>query len=140
MDNWFSFIRWIFLQRIEGMVIMDYPCKDCIVKGICKIACNMLMRVREGDELVLFININGRCPDCGHTTGIRYNGIYIGIMECTECYTSFLPTMSQDNILNLLRLKKGKTTLDGRHKNLMTFSKYIEELIRDNRRPTDVYH
>lgn len=39
-----------------------YPCKDCIVKGLCRSECDKLLR---DDRMLRHMVLRGDCPDCG---------------------------------------------------------------------------
>lgn len=62
----------------------DYPCKDCIVKGICSEICSKLRR-----KVHSFMLREKVCRDCGHDKYYEYKSFIYYYFICTECMSMF---------------------------------------------------
>lgn len=110
-----------------------YPCADCIVKGICRKLCDETTHSHRTKNLYKRISNEGCCPDCGHTKGITfdgeyiYDGTYLIVMECGECYSSFYPTKVMGKLTGIFRFEKDWRTLRKRNLKSTTFWEYIND-------------
>jgi hypothetical protein len=109
----------------------DYPCKECIVKGICREVCDKV--AHHIKDLYKRIRDEGCCPDCGHTICIIYDGeyvydgTYLTVVECTECYSSFYPTMFNGKLTAIFGFEKNWNTESRRDLKPTTFREYINK-------------
>lgn len=109
----------------------NFPCKECIVKPVCTKLCpKVLSRGHLSRQLYLHMKYELNCPDCGCTKGTRYNGTWMGTIECSECYSSFFPTSTIDGKLTIYRnWKRVVETLERKMELTTTFEWYIYKLI-----------
>jgi hypothetical protein len=116
-----------------GLEEMDeYPCKECIVKGVCSKLCT---EVLSSDHLFEFILKNRHCPDCGEESVIDCGGDEFGHMSnlvdscasCIECGSLYFTTTTEVGNILLRNRKYRKNVL--KHVNdheVMTFWYYLK--------------
>jgi len=70
---------------------IQFPCKECLVKSVCKDACDKIIT----DDIILeeIIREDVKCPDCGSLIEHRLSDIYDGALvykyvcdHCKVCY------------------------------------------------------
>jgi hypothetical protein len=114
------------------MIMNKYPCKGCIIYGICHESCGKTTSVKN---MYKRIKNEERCPDCGNTKGITYDGeymydgTYLLVIECTGCHSSFYPTIVAGKLVGIYRFAKNWTETDKRNFYSTTFKKYINDRI-----------
>jgi hypothetical protein len=55
-----------------------------------------------------------------------YDGTYMIVIECTECYSSFYPTAVAGKLTAIFRFEKNWKTLSKRDLKSTTFREYID--------------
>ena len=114
----------------------NYPCRECIIKPVCTELCpKVLSRGYLSRQLYFHMKYELNCPDCGCLTGTRYDGGWMGIIECSECYSSFFPTSTVDRLSTIYRNGKRPTEIHRRTNEFnTTFNFYINKLIGDGKK------
>jgi hypothetical protein len=110
----------------------NFPCKECIVKSICKELCpKALNKGYLSRQLYFHIRWYISCPDCGCLTGTKYNGEWMSTIECSECGSQFFPTTTKDRLVTIYRNGKRPREHRTRERVFNTkFKYYIDELDR----------
>ena len=72
---------------------MEYPCRGCIVFGICSEGCEKINRETIGQELFDVFITKNHCPDCGGSDVFGPESwtdqfVYTNI-QCTNCFSKF---------------------------------------------------
>jgi hypothetical protein len=108
----------------------NFPCKNCIVKPVCTKLCpKVLSRGYLTRQLYFHIKHELNCPDCGYTKGTTFNGNWMSIIECSECFSSFFPTTTSSQKLTIYRNgKRVVETLERIKEFATTFDFYINKL------------
>lgn len=101
-----------------------YPCKECIVKGLCSKLCDKVAT----ENLKEYIVNNRCCPDCGYNEGIEFTSVWL-YFTCSSCYSMYRLS-SSSNPIKIIRHIKAKALhtirLKGNHK---TFGELIDKYV-----------
>jgi hypothetical protein len=93
----------------------EYPCEDCIVKGICSQICYKLTNLTDDIAISLLLESNNVCIDCGGLEGFyKFDSLasldhdceYMLCSTCNSLYKSILP----DRIIRRHNAVKFKTS------------------------------
>jgi hypothetical protein len=102
-----------------------YPCKECIVKGLCSKLCDKVLT----ENLKEYIVKNRCCPDCGDNECVEFTSIWI-YFTCSSCY-SLYRLSSSSNPNKIVRHVKAKALYIIRLKGIhTTFGKLVNKYIR----------
>jgi hypothetical protein len=109
-----------------------YPCKDCLIKGVCSKLCD---KVLDSDFIFEFILKNRHCPDCRcekviHCGGENLSNNTMLIDSCTsciECGSLYFTVVMNDGRILLRNRKYVKNVVKDINDHLvMTFWYYLK--------------
>ena len=101
-----------------------HPCKDCIVKMLCKEMCGKTIPNSLVNDTLMHIE---RCVDCGCTKGLS-NIILMDTMRCKECRSMYYLTSTSDPSPRIDRKYKVHHFGAMEHYIDRTFAEYIDKM------------
>lgn len=80
--------------------MIEYPCKDCIVKGNCSELCDKISPIGNDPSIRDFIFDNRHCMDCGCEKCSVYGQCTAVCDECNSAYYFIMTTKNKVIVVN----------------------------------------